>query len=328
VPTPSLHGQRILVTGGTGTFGHAFTRYALDAGAASVVVFSRGESKQAAMAARFGYDPRLRFCIGDVRDPIRVMDAMRGVEVCVHAAALKRVETCEADPSEAIATNVSGTAHVARACIERGVRRAIFLSTDKAASPHTLYGATKAVAERAWARSNVYAAGTPTRFASTRYGNVLGSTGSVVPLWQAQRDAGTPITMTHAGMTRFWMTIADAVALVALALREMRGGETFVPKCGAAPILDLARAIVETHGTYAPGHVETGLRPGEKMHELLISADEAHQTYDAGTHYVIEPTARTWGTVAPMACPRVADGFTFASDTAQRLTVDELRGML
>ena len=328
MPTPSLHGQRILVTGGTGSFGHAFTRYALDAGAATVVVYSRSESKQAAMARTFGYDPRLRFLIGDVRDATRILDAMRGVTVCIHAAALKRVETCEANPREANSTNIAGTERVARACIERGVLRAVFLSTDKAASPHTHYGKTKAAAESTWLGENVYSAATPTRFAATRYGNVLGSTGSVVPLWQAQRDAGTPITMTHAGMTRFWMTITDAVELVALALREMRGGETFVPKCGASPILDLARAVVETHGTYAPGHVEEGLRPGEKMHELLISADEAHQTYDAGTHYVIEPTARTWGTVAPISWPRVTDGFTFASDTARRLTVDDLRGML
>ena len=269
---------------------------------------SRGEAKQAAMAAEVG-DQRVRYVIGDVRDPLRVLDACRGVDIVVHAAALKRVETCEADPNEAVATNIEGTRNVARACIERGVGRAVFLSTDKAAAPNTLYGATKLAAERLWTRSNVYAAGTPTRLAATRYGNVLGSTGSVVPLWQGQAQRGEPITLTSAAMTRFWMPMTDAVDLVLLALGEMRGGEVFIPKAGAAPVLTLARAV-------APGCEvqEVGVRPGEKLHETLVTEDEARNTTDHGTHYRIQPD-RTWEDDADRPDRGVPEGFTYRSDT-------------
>jgi UDP-N-acetylglucosamine 4,6-dehydratase/5-epimerase len=306
----TLAGRSVLVTGGTGSFGRAFVRTALEMGAARVAVVSRDEAKQAAMRAEVP-DPRLRFLIGDVRDPNRVMDALRGVEIVIHAAAMKRVETCEADPNEAIATNVDGTAHVARACIERGVERCVILSTDKAAAPNTLYGATKLTAERLWLASNVYAAGTATRFSATRYGNVIGSTGSVVPLWKKQRERGV-ITVTDPRMTRFWMTMDDAVHLVLRALREMRGGEVFVPKIRAASILALAAEV-------AAGcrHQVTGIRPGEKLHETLITEDEARTTHDLGDCYVIEPPTRTWGDVLPPNAPRVPDGFSFRSDTAE-----------
>jgi UDP-N-acetylglucosamine 4,6-dehydratase len=254
---------------------------------------------------------------------------MRGVELVAHAAAMKRIETCEMDPHEAVKSNITGTWNVARACIAAGVRRAVLLSTDKAAAPNTHYGATKMAAERLWNASNVYAAGTPTRFAASRYGNVLGSTGSVVPLWRAQVARGEPVTLTDERMTRFWMGMREAVDLVLYALTAMRGGEVFVPRIGAAPVLDLARAVVEANGTpYAPGHVVTGLRPGEKLHELLISSDEARHTHDTGTHYVIEPESRTWDAVPPLAAPLVPEDFAYASDTARRLTVDEMRRML
>lgn len=336
VPVPPavdpIAGHAVLITGGTGAFGQAFARHALDAGARKVVIVSRGEAKQAAMKAAVP-DARLRFLIGDVRDARRMAEVCRGLDVVVHAAALKRVETCEADPDEAVATNVSGTQHVARACIDRGVQRAVFLSTDKAAAPNTLYGHTKATAERAWVAANVYAAGTPTRFAATRYGNVLGSTGSVLPLWRGQFHAGLPLTLTDERATRFWMTLADAVALVHRALGDMRGGEVYVPKCKAAPILDLARAVVEGHGTYAPGHVCTGLRRGEKLHELLISDDETSVTYDRGDVFVIEPEV-TWDDVKPQhdLTERLAHltrpVAAYRSDTAPRWTVEELRRMI
>lgn len=336
-----LQGRAVLVTGGTGTFGQAFARRALAAGARKVVIVSRGEAKQAAMKAALP-DERLRFLIGDVRDARRMAEAFRGIDVVVHAAALKRVETCEADPDEAIATNVLGTQHVARACIERGVQRAVFLSTDKAAAPNTLYGHTKATAERAWVAANVYAAGTPTRFAATRYGNVIGSTGSVLPLWRDQKARGVPLTLTDERATRFWMTIADAVDLVLLALREMRGGEVFVPKCKAAPILDLARAVAETEVVtaplgervtfpYAPGHICTGLRRGEKLHELLVSEDEAQDVLDHGTYFVIDPD-RTWenGPHPRWTYTAADDGpvGAYRSDAAPRWTVEELRRMI
>lgn len=273
------------------------------------------------MKARMN-DPRLRFLIGDVRDAQRMADACRGIDIVIHAAALKRVEVCEADPNEAIATNVIGTQNVARACIERSVHRCVFLSTDKAAAPNTLYGSTKLVAERVWNGANIYSAGTHTRFSTTRYGNVLGSTGSVVPIWRAQASSGR-ISITNRSMTRFFMSMNEAVDLVILALREMRGGEIFVPKIGSASILTLAQAVV-------PEFVEReeiGIRPGEKMHECLITEDEARQTYDRGTYYVIEPYERTWGTVGRLLDrDRVREDFDYRSDNnASRLAPHELR---
>jgi UDP-N-acetylglucosamine 4,6-dehydratase/5-epimerase len=323
LPRNLVAGRSVLVTGGTGSFGTAFTRRALDLGARRVVVFSRDEAKQAAMRAALD-DVRVRYLIGDVRDAERVMDACRGVDIVVHAAALKRVEKCEADPNEAVATNIRGTQNVARACIERGIKRAVFLSTDKAAAPNTLYGATKLAAERLWCQSNVYAAGTDTRLAATRYGNVLGSTGSVVPLWRAQHAADGTVTVTDPAMTRFWMTMDAAVDLVLFALAEMRGGEVFVPKVGSAPILTLADAV-------APGCAVRGVpvRAGEKRHETLLTEDEARNGYDCGTHYRIE-VDRTW-TEARQLCPGLPlpDGFSYRSDTnPDRLDAATLRAML
>lgn len=320
---PALTDRNILVTGGTGTFGQAFARRALDLGVRRLAIFSRGEAKQAAMRVAFGDDPRLRFLVGDVRDATRCLEVCRGVDTVIHAAALKRVEVCEQDPAEAVATNILGTLHLARAAVERGVRHAVFLSTDKACSPNTLYGSTKLTAERLWRGANAYGAGTGTRFACTRYGNVLGSTGSVVPLWQQQAAQGMPLTLTDAGMTRFWMRIEDAVELVLLALARMRGGEVFVPKIGRAWVTDLAEAV-------APGapRTVTGLRPGEKLHETLITEDEARTTYDDGECYVMEPEAVTWETRPPSSRPWVGPGFTYRSDRGSMLTPEDLRRML
>lgn len=327
-PADPLDNRNVLVTGGTGAFGRAFVQYALDQGARRVIVFSRGESAQAAMRAAFHEDDRLRFFIGDVRDLPRLRDAMRDVEICVHAAALKRVEACEQDPSEAVATNIVGTQNVARAAIECGVARAIFLSTDKAANPATLYGVTKLAAERLWIGSNIYAAGTGTRLSATRYGNVLGSTGSILPLWRHQFERGEPLVLTDAAATRFWMPMRDAVALVTLALHTMRGGEVFVPRLGAAPILDLARAVVERAGPYAAGHVEIGLRGSEKLHEELVTREEARRTFMFPTHYVIEPVARLWGAATPPSAPLVPPRFQYRSNHAEPLTVADLRDMI
>lgn len=316
----TLQGQNILVTGGTGAFGKAFVRRALDEGAKRVVVFSRDEAKQAAMRAQFN-DPRLRFMLGSVSDYNRVSEACRGVDIVVHAAAQKRVETCEENPWQAVETNVHGTQAVARACIASGVRRAVLLSTDKAAAPNTLYGATKLTAERIWCQANVYSAGTKTKFSATRYGNVVGSTGSVVPIWKAQKESGV-ISITDKGMTRFFMGMDEAVDLVVLAIRNMRGGELFVPKIGKARITELAEAV-------APGCAlrEIGIRPGEKLHETLLTADEARLTYDCGTHYVVEPESRTWGNVPRLVFPKVPEGFEYRSDTAPNIPEAELQRM-
>jgi UDP-N-acetylglucosamine 4,6-dehydratase len=302
-------------------------RRALADGVHRIVVFSRDELKQAQMKAEFP-DPRVRWFIGDVRDRDRLLQAMSGVQLVVHAAAMKRVEACEADPWEATLTNVVGTHHVATAAIMAGVDRAVMLSTDKAPAAHTLYGATKFAAERLWIASNVYAAGHPTRLSATRYGNVLGSRGSVLGLFRSQRDAGLPLSLTCESATRFWMTIEQAVDLVLLAFRNMRGGEVYVPKIGSASVLDLARAVVGPQ-LYEPGHIETGLRPGERLHETLISSDEARTTYDAGTHYVIEPEAVTWRAPSSTSLPRVAPDFAYRSDTnGRQLSVDELRALV
>lgn len=304
-------GRSILVTGGTGSFGRAFARAALVGDARRLVIFSRDEAKQAAMRAAMP-DTRLRFFVGDVRDASRVMDAVRGCDTVVHAAAMKRVETCEADPTEAVATNVIGTGNVARACVERGIRRAILLSTDKAAEPNTLYGFTKATAERLWTQYNVHAAGLPTRFAATRYGNVLGSTGSVLEIWRAQKAQGA-VSVTDPRMTRFWMSMGEAVDLVTLALRELRGGEIYVPKIGALAVVELARLMC------GPAEVRyTGIRPGEKLHETLVTEHEARRTHDAGEYYVIEPEARTWEALPPLGHPLVPEGFRYRSDTTAR----------
>jgi UDP-N-acetylglucosamine 4,6-dehydratase len=281
------------------------------------VIFSRCEAKQAAMKAKF-QDDRLRFFIGDVRDATRIMDACRGVDIVIHAAAAKRVEVAEENPSECVATNVIGTQNVARACIERGVLKAVLTSTDKAAAANTLYGASKLCAERLWLASNSYAAGTVTRLAGTRYGNVCGSTGSVIPIWKAQAKSGT-ITVTHSGMTRFFMSMDEAVELVMLALANMRGGDLFVPKLGQALIHDLARAVFPECAIR-----ETGIRPGEKMHETLITEDEARSTYDAGKFYIVESEIRSWESTSPLPYPKVLPGFSYRSDTAPVLPIKRL----
>lgn len=312
-----------LITGGTGSFGRAFTRRLLDDGAERVVIFSRDELKQSKMRAEFN-DQRLRFIIGTVCDGQRMAEAMHGVDYVAHAAAMKRVGACERNPWEAAKTNTDGVAIVARACINAGVKRAVFLSTDKAVAPNTLYGATKMSGERIWCASNVYAAGKATRFAATRYGNVLGSRGSVVPLFLEAAANGGPLYVTREA-TRFWMTLADATDLVLRAFRDMQGGEVFIPKVASSSVGELADALAAD----VP-HAHRVLSPSEKMHETLISEDEARDTYDYGDHYRIQPQ-RTWEDVvhADIGAQRVPDGFTYRSDTnPDRLSPAALLGLL
>jgi UDP-N-acetylglucosamine 4,6-dehydratase len=248
---------------------------------------------------------------------------MSGVHFVVHAAALKRIEVCESDPWEATLTNVIGTHHVASAAILAGVHRAVLLSTDKAPSAHTLYGATKFCAERLWLASNVYAAGHATKLAASRYGNVLNSRGSVVHLWREQAQRGEPLTVTDQRCTRFWLTLEQAVDLVLLALREMQGGEVYVPKCPSSPVAHLAATLSNGVGAKI-----VGLRPGERLHETLISSDESRTTYDRGSHYVIAPDSPSWGPYVSRG-QLVDDGFVYRSDTnSQRVSVDELRALV
>jgi UDP-N-acetylglucosamine 4,6-dehydratase len=318
-----VYGQSVLVTGATGAFGKAFVRRCLGDGARRVVCYSRGESKQAEMKAAIS-DSRVRYFIGDVRDLHRITDACRDVDIVVHAAALKRVEVCEEDPNEAVATNVIGTQNVARACMANRVARAVLLSTDKASVPNTLYGATKLTAERLWIASNVYSAGTPTRYSASRYGNVLGSTGSVIPIWKAQAASFGGIKVTEPSMTRFWMTMDDAVNLVLLALRNMRGGEIFIPKIGSSTVAALAHAVAPNHP-----QIITGTRPGEKMHETLISKEEARNVFDAGSHYVLEPESRSWANLPQLMLPKVPFGFEYGSATnPDQLGIEQLRELV
>ncbi len=274
--------KSVLVTGGTGSFGQAFVRRCLEQGVERVVVFSRDELKQHDMRLAIP-DERVRWFIGDVRDKERLRRAMAGVEVVVHAAAMKQVPACEANPMEAIATNVDGARNVIDAALDTGVRKVLALSTDKAVDPVNLYGATKLCAEKLFVDANVYSGAAGTRFACTRYGNVVSSRGSVLPLWLAEHGRGEPLRVTDPAMTRFVLTLEHGVDIVADALRDMRGGEVFVPDLPAVDLYTLARAV----GGRSYPIVETGRRPGEKQHELLISENEAHRTRDEGDRFVV-----------------------------------------
>lgn len=317
-----LTNRSVVIVGGTGTFGKAFARRALDVGASRVGIFSRDELKQSDMRATFN-DDRLRFMIGSVTDSSRVARALRGADIVVNAAALKQVPACESNPSEAKRTNTDGAEIVAAAAIDAGVWRGVYLSTDKACAANTFYGSTKAAGERLWIQSNVYAAGTRTRLVATRYGNVIGSRGSVIPKWQQQAANGEPLTITDPGMTRFWMTIDQAVLLVERAIRDGRGGEVFIPRIPSCTMAVVSEAIApESDQTHIP------VRPGEKLHEMLVSEDEAHRTFNCGDHFRIEPD-RTWEYLPPLGWPTMPQGWSYRSDTnPQKLTIPEMRTLI
>ena len=313
----------ILLTGGTGSFGHAFVRHALEHWPeATIRVFSRDELKQLEMRERLGSD-QVRFFIGDVRDRLRLLRAAQGADLIVHAAALKQVPACEYNPSEAVKTNVDGTQNVVDAAIDAGVARVVALSTDKAVNPVNLYGATKLCAEKITVQGNSYAANRETRLACVRYGNVVGSRGSVVPLFRKQAAEGR-LTITDERMTRFWITLEEAVELVVFALENSEGGEVYIPKIPSMRVSDLADAI-------APGiERETiGIRPGEKLHEVLLTADESRHSIDIGDRYVVLPEHPWWGGAHwPQGKP-LEDGFVYSSDSNDRwLTADELAALL
>jgi len=318
-----FEGRTILITGGTGSFGQHFTRTLLERWSpAAIRIFSRDELKQFEMARRID-DDRLRFLIGDVRDRDRLRRAVQGVDIVVHAAALKQVPACEYNPFEAVRTNILGAQNVAEVCIDAGIPRAVALSTDKAVSPANLYGATKLCAERLFIQANVYAAAHATRLSCVRYGNVVGSRGSVIPVFLDQAQSGE-LTVTDERMTRFWITLDQAVQFVAECLTRMQGGELFIPKIPSMRVLDLAEAV-------APGLPirYTGIRPGEKLHESLITPEEARHTLDAGWSYVVEPEHPFWGgREVPEATP-VAEDFVYSSDrNTEWLDVESLRNLL
>lgn len=315
--------KSVLVTGGTGSFGKAFVRRLLqDSKVDRLVVFSRDELKQSEMAREFD-DPRLRFFIGDVRDRDRLYRAMTGVDTVIHAAALKHVPIAEYNPFECIKTNVHGAMNVIDAAIDRGVERVVALSTDKAALPINLYGASKLVSDKLFVSAGSYVGAGATRFAVVRYGNVMGSRGSVIPLFMEQRRTGV-VTVTHREMTRFWITLDQGVELVLFAAREMHGGEIFVPKIPSMHIMDLVETI-------APGCAvqETGIRPGEKLHEIMIPADEADRTLEFDRHYVITPALTYWDSSNHSKGKPVASRFQYSSDSnTEWLSVEEMRKVL
>jgi UDP-N-acetylglucosamine 4,6-dehydratase (inverting) len=305
-----LKNSSILVTGGTGSFGKTFIRYALDnLDPKRLVVFSRDELKQYEVRQLFNHDPRLRFFIGDIRDERRLLRAMHNVDYVVHAAALKQVDTAEYNPFEFVKTNVMGSQNVIEAAIDTGVKRVVALSTDKASSPINLYGATKLTADKLFISGNHYAAAYETRFSVVRYGNVMGSRGSVIPFFRRLAEAGESLPITDLRCSRFFITLPEAVQFVVDSFDYMHGGELFVPKIPSMKITDLAQAI-------APGAAmhDVGLRPGEKLHEEMVSPEEGRRALRHHDRYIIQPDLATWGYTPPEDSEPVPDGFAYRSD--------------
>ncbi|MFA6316404.1 MAG: UDP-N-acetylglucosamine 4,6-dehydratase (inverting) [Elusimicrobiota bacterium] len=318
-----LNGKTVLVTGGTGSFGQHFVRSALRfSKVAKVIVFSRDELKQAHMGTSIK-DDRLRLFLGDVRDHSRLSRAFHGVDIVVHAAALKQVPTLEYNPFEAVLTNIIGSQNIINSAIDQGVPKVVALSTDKAVNPINLYGATKLCAEKLFVAGNSYAGGLRARFSVVRYGNVMGSRGSVVPLFlQKRRDGVLPVTDER--MTRFWISLDQSVQLVLRALKTMRGGEVFVPKIPSMRVTDIAKAIAPDCRVKF-----VGLRPGEKLHEVLLTEDEATRSLDLGDVFLIKPQFQYWDGDAPTPGTPLKPDFRYASETNEHwLTLEQLRRMV
>lgn len=309
-----LDGKSILITGGTGSFGKAFIKRVLDQHKPKrLVVFSRDELKQFDMANEIDA-PNLRYFIGDVRDPGRLERALKGIDMVIHAAAMKQVVASEYNPIECIMTNVMGAENVINACINAGVKKVIALSTDKAVNPINLYGASKLCSDKLFVAANNITGGEGCRFSVVRYGNVIGSRGSVIPVFKKQMKTGK-VTITDPRMTRFWLTVTEGVDFVIKNLGWMQGGEVFVPKISSMRIPDLASAI-------APDCEQevVGIRPGEKLHEVMIPQDEAHLTREFDDFYIINPNVTFWKLPdfplygGKQGIP-VAENFAYASDT-------------
>jgi UDP-N-acetylglucosamine 4,6-dehydratase len=316
--------QVVMVTGGTGSFGKKFIETLLkEARPARLIVFSRDELKQHEMRTSGFDDPCLRYFIGDVRDQDRLRRAMHGVDIVIHAAALKQVPACEYNPMEAIKTNILGSSNVIEAALDAGVKKVVALSTDKAVNPVNLYGATKLAGEKLFVQSNAYAAGTATRFSCVRYGNVVGSRGSVVPIFIKLRQSGK-LPITDPRMTRFWLTLDQGARFVMRCAALMQGGEVFVPKIPSTKITDLAKAIAPE------AELEViGIRPGEKLHEVLINEDESRSTLEREDMFVVTPTMPLWQRDLKYEGQPLPDGFRYSSDNNPAwLSLDEIRTLI
>jgi UDP-N-acetylglucosamine 4,6-dehydratase len=318
-------GTSILITGGTGSLGKALTRELLEHhDPHRLIIFSRDELKQLEVRRMFNDDPRLRFFIGDVRDAKRLHRALHGVDYVVHAAALKQVDTAEYNPFEYIETNVRGSQNVIDAAIDSGVKKVVALSTDKASSPINLYGATKLCADRLFISGNHYAAAYETRFSVVRYGNVSGSRGSIVPIWRQLAAEGKSLPVTDRRMTRFWITLPQAVKFVLDSFDLMTGGELFVPRIPSIRIVDLAEAIAPGTATH-----EIGIRPGEKLHEEMIAFDDARRTVRLADRYLVMPHLAGWGYEPPVTGTPVDEEFSYQSDRNDEwLGIEEIRALI
>jgi UDP-N-acetylglucosamine 4,6-dehydratase len=316
--------KTVLITGGTGSFGKAFVSDLLkNHDPKKVIVFSRDELKQFDMKNQFREDSRLRFFIGDIRDKDRLMRAFANVDYVIHAAALKQVDTGEYNPREFILTNIIGSQNVVDASIDSGVNKVIALSTDKASSPINLYGATKLTADKLFTSANVYAANSSTSFSVVRYGNVMGSRGSIIPMFKELATKGEKIPITDKRMTRFWITLEQAVKFVQDTFSEMNGGELFVPRIPSMKIIDLVSAVAPDSET-----IEIGIRPGEKLHEEMISPDDSRRTVKQKDKYVISPVHPDWAFTAPEG-EALAEGFSYRSDTNDSwLSIDDLKKLI
>lgn len=317
-------GSSILITGGTGSFGNAFLARVLAAhNPARIAIYSRDELKQYEMKQTYGDDPRLRFFIGDIRDRERLEMAMHGVDYVVHAAALKQVDTAEYNPMEYVKTNILGSENVMLAATKAGVKMVVVLSTDKASSPANLYGATKLTADKLFISGNYYSYARGIKFAVVRYGNVMGSRGSVIPFFQRLAETGEPLPITDFRMTRFWITLSQSVDFVIDSVAQMDGGELYVPRIPSMRVTDLAHAI-------APGAdlIEVGIRPGEKLHEEIISIEDARRAIRLRDRYVVAPTLAEWTFKVPEGTA-VAENFAYTSDANDEwLSTEDLRAML
>jgi UDP-N-acetylglucosamine 4,6-dehydratase (inverting) len=325
-----LAGSNVLITGGTGSFGKKCAEYLFKhAPPKRLVIFSRDEQKHVMMTRNHfpaSQYPQIRYFVGDVRDPSRLRRALQGIDYVIHAAAMKHVDVAEYNPTECIRTNIGGAENLIEACLDVGVKKLVALSTDKAAAPVNLYGATKLCSDKLFVAANSLSGENGTRFAVVRYGNVLGSNGSVVPFFQKECSKGV-LPITSPEMTRFIITLEQGVEFVLQSFERMAGGEVFVPKIPSTTVLDIAKAVAPNCQTKV-----VGIRPGEKLHECMVPADEARQTLEFDDHYVIQPTLRYWTSQPPAYVEQgrsCAEGFNYSSENNHDwLTVAQLRTLI